>query len=279
MNRLLGIGFEVAGQWHLDGEALSITYSRHAEKRNILYAFASDGHVRYVGVSTQTLRKRMAGYRSPGARSETNIRIRANICELLAAGGTVEVYALPDSGLMHVGPFHLNLAAGLEGSIIATLRPDWNIAAKGTKRPPTGEGDAPFLTEDAGQEEAEAAVLSRLADGEELDDDAAPDELEVMGSFSFVLQPSYWKDGFFNGGVASSDLLGPHGEKIEIFFGSEPYPILGTINRTMTGNESPRIFGGPELRSRFQTLPERSAMQVDVLSPTSIRVRLARPAM
>jgi hypothetical protein len=275
MNRLLKIGFEVAGLWQMKGDSLTITFQRHAEKRNILYAFIHDGDVRYVGVSTQTLRKRMAVYISPGPKSSTNIRSRANILERLARGSTVEVYALPDSGLMHVGPFHLNLAAGLEGSIIATLAPDWNIAARGIgaaqRREPR---DAPLLTGLPGQEEAESAVLSRIAEDEDQEGSDLPEAEEPANhpTFGFVLQPTYWKQGFFNGGVESSPLLGAEGEKIEIFFADEPQSILGTINRTATGNGSPRVFGGPELRRRFQTLPERTHMLVDVLSPTVIRI-------
>jgi hypothetical protein len=96
---------------------------------------------KYVGVSTQTLRKRMGGYISPGPKSTTNILLNRNIREQLANDVAVEVYALPDTGLMHYGPFHLNLASGLEGSIIATLNPAWNIAARSQSEARRAAGD------------------------------------------------------------------------------------------------------------------------------------------
>ncbi|MFP3434510.1 hypothetical protein SB781_32630, partial [Paraburkholderia sp. SIMBA_061] len=78
--------------------------------------------------------------------------------------------------------------------------------------------------------------------------------------------------GFFNGGVASSSLLGAGGDTIEIFFAHERQPFTGIINRTSNSNGSPRLFGGPELARQFQTLPEGCTMQVHVYSPTSIRI-------
>jgi hypothetical protein len=107
--------------------------------------------------------------------------------------------------------------------------------------------------------------------------DFAASEPEPTASFEFRLQSTYWNQGFFNGGVASSALFGADGDTIEIFFGDEAQPVLGTINRTATGNGSPRVFGGPALRRRFQTLPQMTPMVVEVLSPTSVRIRTATP--
>ena len=67
MNRLLEIGFELAGHWRLVDDALSLQLARHALQRNILYAFVSDGEVKYVGKTTQPLRTRLNGQRhKPG---------------------------------------------------------------------------------------------------------------------------------------------------------------------------------------------------------------------
>lgn len=278
MNRLLDIGFQVAGDWFLENGALRITFRQLAEQRNILYAFVCDGDVKYVGVSTQTLRKRMAGYRSPGPRSTTNIRNNRNIRDVLSQGVAVEVYALPDSGLMHYGPFHLNLAAGLEASIIATLRPEWNIVANRLMKEWCHDGE-PELVELQPEELAEGTVSAELAAGapDAVDgpktEGPVVDEFTRPRTFEFTLQPSYRKGGFFNGGVAANELLGAGGERLEIFFADETTPIRGTINRTSAGNCTPRVFGGYELQRRFEQLPEATLMRVEVSSPTSIRIR------
>ena len=132
MNRLVEIGFEPAGHWKLIGSAedLSLELFRHGSQRNILYAFVSDGEVKYVGKTVQPLRTRMNGYRYPGATQGTNIRNNARIKALLRDGAAVDILALPDNGLLHYGQFHVNLAAGLEDNIISVLKPEWN---RGTK--------------------------------------------------------------------------------------------------------------------------------------------------
>ncbi|WP_124529479.1 hypothetical protein [Burkholderia sp. Bp8991] len=99
-----------------------------------------------------------------------------------------------------------------------------------------------------------------------------------QGAFEVSLGRTYRDEGFFNGGVASDLLLGAGGERIEIFFGDEREPIRGTINRTSNLNKTPRVFGGRELQQRFQSLPESTPMVVEVLSPTSIRIRVVQPA-
>ncbi|MDN7184284.1 GIY-YIG nuclease family protein [Caballeronia sp. SEWSISQ10-4 2] len=200
MNRLTDIGFQLAGHWLLVDGKLKFDAIRHAEQRNVLYAFVCDGQVRYVGKSIQKLRERMGGYRSPGPKSTTNIRNRQNILELLAAGAAVDIYALPDNGLMHYGSFHLNLAAALEDSIIDTLRPEWNR--------PNRKNGTPL---DSGEEEAVPAGVdtSDSDTGQQAADDVPVDNhIPVVSTFEFTLQPTYWNQGFFNAGVSGSPALG-----------------------------------------------------------------------
>ncbi|MEX3983921.1 GIY-YIG nuclease family protein [Paraburkholderia sp. EG287A] len=266
MNRLLDIGFQVAGNWRLEGGRARIDIHKHGTQNNVLYAFVRDGlEVMYVGTSTMTLRARMAGYASPGSAKRTNLRVNQLIQALLAEGSVVELYVLPDNGLMHYGPFHLNLAAGLEGSIIRTLGPEWNVMF-GRKREDAQANPS------AGNEEVGAGDEDVEAEEEAPPAGVPAVQPSVVGRFRFKLQPTYWKQGFFNGGIDSTQLLGSDGETVEIFFGDEARPITGTINRTCNANGSPRIFGGPELRSRFQTLGELTLVRVDVFSPTSIRL-------
>ena len=68
----------------------------------------------------------MYGYQNPGPTQYTNVKGNKFISEILLAGGGVEIFALPDNGLLHFGDFHINLSAGLEDSLIAKLQPKWN---------------------------------------------------------------------------------------------------------------------------------------------------------
>jgi len=238
MNRLLEIGFELAGHWSINDGTLTLELSRHSKQSNVLYAFTVDGEVKYVGKTTQTLRKRLYGYCNPGVSQSTNQRNHRLIREMLECGSAVDVLALPDNALMHYGQFHLNLAAGLEDSIISTLKPDWNGMA--TTNPIDRTGDT-----------------------------------EIKGSFQFVLQPTYYSYGFFNVSVDYSELLGSDGEQIDIFCGDLSPAVMGMINRRANKNGTPRIMGGSALRDWFQSHGTESCeVNVNVMSPTEIQLEI-----
>lgn len=245
VNRLLDIGFEHAGHWSLDSGNLHFDLTRHSAQANVLYAFVCDGQVKYVGKTVQPLRTRLSGYRRPAKGQSTNIKNHRRISDLISSGVAVEILALPDNGLIHYGPFHVNLAAGLEDDIIRTLNPEWN----------------------GGQPEPEQRVEAIRVSEPNAD-------VRPLDSFSFVLQPTYYRTGFFNVGVASQEMLGADGETIELFLGDAVQPTLGTINRRAPPNGTPRIMGGTGLRDWFQaSAVEKASISVEVMSPTAIRLR------
>jgi hypothetical protein len=123
MNQLLEIGFEPAGHWVVADGKINFDLMRHSRQRNILYAFICDGEVMYVGKTVRTLSTRMTGYKTPGKTQTTNINNNRRILEVLSRGAAVEIFALPDNGLLHYGKFHLNLAAALEDDIIRQIDP------------------------------------------------------------------------------------------------------------------------------------------------------------
>lgn len=124
MDRLLKIGFRKVGTWRLKDAGIAYVLDTASPHPHTLYAFVVDGEVRYVGKTTKTLRGRLNSYVKPGLSQTTNLRNNTAIREALQAGATVEIFALPDEGLHHFGVFHLNMAAGLEDSIISVLAPD-----------------------------------------------------------------------------------------------------------------------------------------------------------
>jgi hypothetical protein len=124
--RLLNIGFRAVGQWHQEDAKPKYILDSESDSRNVLYAFASGTEVLYVGKTTQPLKKRMYSYQNPGPTQYTNVKGNKLISEILLSGGRIEIFALPDNGLLHFGDFHINLAAGLEDSLIAKLKPKWN---------------------------------------------------------------------------------------------------------------------------------------------------------
>jgi hypothetical protein len=127
LERLQEIGFRPVGSWTHADDCLACHLVEHGKSANVLYAFVSDGELLYVGKTIQPLRMRMRGYERPGPGQSTNIRSNAKLKELIRAGHSVQILALPDNGLLKYGGFHVNLAAGLEGSIVRELRPAWSI--------------------------------------------------------------------------------------------------------------------------------------------------------
>lgn len=253
MDRLLAIGFGFAGHWLMENGKLKCDLIRYSSQKNVLYAFVYDGQVKYVGKTKDTLASRMNGYRTPGKTQTTNIKNNAHIKELLAKNVAVEIFALPDNGLMHYGQFHLNLAAALEDDIIRVIDPEWN-------------GGVP------------ESVVFAIDEALEITAATEP-ELKipalVRGNFKFVLHPTYYGTGFFNVRTDSEQLLGADGETIEIFLGEESQPILGEINRRANKNGTPRVMGGKDLKRWFKAqATEMAEISVEVMSPKSIRLNV-----
>jgi hypothetical protein len=252
VNRLLEIGFDLAGHWVAEQDSLKFELLRYGEQKNILYAFVSDGQVKYVGKTVRKLTVRMAGYRNPGPTQSTNINNNARIRALLSGGAAVDIYALPDNGLLHYGKFHLNLAAALEDDIIRVIDPEWN---GGTRESST---------------EQVTTELGIVAPGEQLP------SLKSDIAFTFFLRPTYAKTGFFNVGVDVGKYFGADGEKIEIFCGQSDEAILGSINRRANTNDVPRIMGGAGLKLWFNQVAKiDQKIAVEVLAPNMIRLNPA----
>ncbi len=126
MNRLTDIGFHKVGEWKLINGVLTLHIDDDFTCPNVLYSFIYSQQVFYIGKTTQTLSKRMAGYLNPGVTQSTNIRNNQNLINLLQYADSVDIYCKGDDGLFKYGAFTINLAAGLEDSLIQAIKPLWN---------------------------------------------------------------------------------------------------------------------------------------------------------
>lgn len=249
MNRLLQIGFEYVGHWRIENSELNLTLVRHGTQSNILYAIVCDEQVMYIGKTVKKLANRMQGYKTPGNSQTTNIRNSQNIITHLNLGEAVKIYAMPDNGLMSYGGFHLNMAAALEDDLIRQMKPKWN----------RGKVEPVSLLDDSGMANSNSSSGEMPA---------------VTYSFTIKLAQTYYKKGFFNVSVAHQTHFGGNRQQVELFVGDGIQPVIGTINRTANRNGSPRIIGGAVLRNLIQAKWSLDDdVQVDVLSPTSFRLR------
>lgn len=134
------MGFAGTGCWSCaEGTLSAALESSLSGATNFLYAFTVGEQVKYIGKSVRSLRERMQGYRTPSATQLTNVRNKRSILGELSTGGMVEIYVLPDNGLLRYGGFHINLAAGLEDALIRELRPPWNGGRRSDGAAPESE--------------------------------------------------------------------------------------------------------------------------------------------
>lgn len=84
----------------------------------------------YVGKSIRPFAQRMHGYAAPGPTQRTNIRVRQLLLALHPADESCDIYIWTSRAPLNYGEFPINLAAGLECTLIGALRPPWNIGEK-----------------------------------------------------------------------------------------------------------------------------------------------------
>lgn len=126
INKLLQIGFKKVGKWIFQDNSLEYLLDIERNNINFLYAFIVDNNIKYIGKSTQTIQKRFNGYKNPGKDQRTNIKNNKKLIDELNKNKEIDIYIFIDSGLLLYGSFHINLAAGLEDSLIKQTNPEWN---------------------------------------------------------------------------------------------------------------------------------------------------------
>jgi hypothetical protein len=259
MNRLLEIGFKPVGHWILANGEIAPDLKEMPTQRNILYAFVCEGEIQFIGKATQQLSITLLSYQRPNQVQSAKLRNSNNIRELLSLGKKVDILALPDNGLLHYGGFRINLAAGLEDSMIAKLQPHWNVLRSSRFRP--GEAGKPEPSEDIANE-AKPEIQDRT---ENVPLHAVPETMLL------TLQETYWNRGFFNVPVQYAPHFGGDLQKISIIVPHRQLPITGYISRAANSNGTPRVMGGRELQKWFRRESRpMGKINVEILSPTSI---------
>ncbi len=260
--RLQEIGFELAGEWLLDDGEPCIEVRRYAAAANVLYAFVSDQELLYIGRSGRALALRMQGYELGGPTRSVRARNRERIVAMLTLDQQVALYAMPDPGSMLYGSFRVNIAAGLQHSLIDALDPPWN---KNTGSIFEAAEPTPLNVVAAARRRRRAA---------EADDDSHVGTTSARPSYRFLVGYMYMDKGFFNVPVRYSRLFGNDREKIKILCGSEKSPIHGLIDRSSNTNASPRIVGGSPLKLWFEEHAGlNNPVDIDILAPNAVWIR------
>lgn len=109
-------GFEHVTRWVRHNDTIKLESLAWKETAGWIYAFVSEGRVRYVGITTMVLRSRMDSY-----AHLSNDRVRPLILQCLNKGQEVEIYGLRRQG---VSKSDLEME---ESQLMKSLRTDWNV--------------------------------------------------------------------------------------------------------------------------------------------------------
>lgn len=231
---LYAVGFRHAATWIVAGQFLAYEFNEQAEKElrplfevsNALYAFCRNESVLYIGKTTQSLRRRLAGYCRPAQTQATNLRCHTKIKEMLANSEKISILVFTPINQLQYAGFDINLAAGLEDSLIRQFLPPWN----GTR-----QGRA--ITESAEIEIAE----------EQMPPEAEGTRQPDIGRFEVQLGITYYNQGIINPGKAASSLLGEHDETLVVRFNDGNPSITTRIDRRANRTGAVRFVGSNHL--------------------------------
>ena len=122
LKSLTDIGFEKVGSFSLNGADLSFEPGKYGEQKEILYCFVKNNVPIYVGKTVKSFKERMGQYRRGHRSQKTNYRINKKIVEALTNNKKIDIYVLTFSEPQHHRGFRINLAAGLEDTLIAHVK-------------------------------------------------------------------------------------------------------------------------------------------------------------
>lgn len=220
--QLIDLNFTIIGFWKTSNEELSyeVLDNKHNEFEidNSLYVFfdKENDRILYVGKTTQTLKKRFYGYIRGNGQS-TNSKIHNKLVK--ERSGKILILSLNDVLPFNWGIYNINLAAGLEDSMIEIENPLWNGKCSETEI----------------NEESSIENLSKIIDK----------------FFIVTLSKTYFEIGSINVPLKKSDLLGKHDDIITIELSKDNKQITTQINRNAVKNRSVRINQNKEIKEYY----------------------------
>ncbi len=235
---LISIGFKDFACWRQEGECLAYAVDGAADKAredapNALYAFVEGEKVLYIGKTTRGLKRRFRTYCKPGASQSTNKKCNKNIRDALAENRNIRIFLFVPVEHLQYGDFPINLAAGLEDSLIREFKPEWN-----------GSRGGQYISEtEAAEKETEEEAITPVVL-----------EQKERVRFQITLKDTYFNQGIINPGKSMDSFLGEDGEVIIVYLGDENSAIQSKINKTANPSGSVRIVGeNRKIASWFQS--------------------------
>lgn len=109
-------GFRHLTSWELRNDVIKPSSTAWDKGSGWIYAFATEGRVRYIGIASTVLRTRLDGYSYQLAD-----RVGSLIRQSLKLGSSVSIYGVERPGVSKES------LEKEESCLIRELRPDWNV--------------------------------------------------------------------------------------------------------------------------------------------------------
>ncbi|UVC08182.1 GIY-YIG nuclease family protein [Rhizobium sp. TH2] len=244
VHTLTELGFREIGHWQSGAVPGVLSYcvkelsdfgkGAVLDEPQALYAFVSQARVLYIGKTARSVRQRLMGYCRPGVTQRTNVRCNKCIQEGLARNEEIRILIFRTTAQLKYGSFHLNIAAGLEDSLIDAFKPPWNGAEKGR-----------VLSEEAERELAEPVPTVAARDIAVKPDSPQSGTRSTDRNYAFEIKlgKAYYYQGIINPGVGASKYLGGDGDQITVLLGIGGQVIKSRIDRTANLGGAVRIVG------------------------------------
>lgn len=272
---LLDIGFIDIGSWKPSGDVIKYELEGVNQASNMvllekpaaLYAFVHDSAVCYIGKTARSIRRRFIGYCRPGNTQATNRRCHCNIKSAINQGKEIRILIFTPILDLAYAEFQIDLAAGLEDSLIRKFNPPWNGGNK-TRR----------MSESAEREEEGDNNKEKQDDESFITPDSSIENklfTKVLNTFSINLGGTYYRTGYLNPGIEASSFLGKDGEPIRVIFNNDSDPVISKINRTANRNGSVRVVGNNQLIARWfqENFNEGDVVCGEVVDSHTIRLK------
>ena len=121
-------GFVLSSCWTLS-DADDLLLDRCLPVAAGVYAFAKEGTVLYVGLTTNDFSKRLRFYGKPGLGQSTNLRLKVLLLKEPRESAVIEIYTATPPNLEWNGLL-VHGGAGLEHSLITEFSLPWNVKWK-----------------------------------------------------------------------------------------------------------------------------------------------------
>jgi hypothetical protein len=299
MEKLLELGFEkaatakLAKDNHGNIKGIEFCKEKYEKAKNILYAMVfgdnadeneEASQVTYIGHTRKTFSNRMNGYQSPGKTQAVNQRINEAIRNHLAIPNkNVVVYVLSDKMTLSMHELHIDVAAGLEYSLIAFYSqhnitighpPLLNIAGNQNYR--LGQTNVPAqdiqdqIIDQQASEDADYEVARPPAGGANVLLSLAPNCQQLPCRFIVDLsKKTYWDQPVFNVPVACQQHFGVQDDIVRVdLTGIGATSLEVRINRNANIiTHAPRLYfvgDAGDIYTQWKTVNHQRGDQVTV---------------